>query len=410
MSRFGTLGPGIRPKLRTWLGNLEADLGLPFILGTWYFVDKTDGVSTNGGKSPTNAFADITTAYSACTSGAGDGICLISRGTSASATTSRITFPLVWSKHGITVVGVSAGARQFNRARISNTEHTTGAITTIAFGTSTTITDSASGFVTAGFAVGDVLRIDTTSNTNDGTAAIVTTVAAGTLTCSASSFTPEDAATAGSTTINSYCAQLIDVTGDNNSFSNVSIVNHSSDAAAIGGVKVQGNRNAFNNVHFIGAGHATPRAVADANDLEINSGQENTFRDCSFGTDSVLAAATNSNVLFDTNCWRNHFDDCEFRTYSKTTTGGAINSKDATSMEGWQFFRGCNFINWNENGLTANDSVFIGTKPTSGYVALDNKCACFGYTAWDDSGANNTFYIASPTSAASGAGGIATTI
>jgi len=403
------LGPGVRPGLRDGLNHISGSGGLPPILGKWFFVDKTSGNAARDGRSPDNAFAELKDAYDACTSGAGDGICLFSRGTSASATSSRITFPLVWSKHAITVIGVSSGGRMFNRARISNTEHTTGALTTIAFPSATTITDSGSGFISDGFVVGDVLTIDTTDNTNDGSDAIITAVTAGTITCGASTFTIQTAATAGSTTINSFSAQLIDLTGDNNRFENLSIVNHSSDAAALGGVRVSGNRNAFDNVHVIGAGHATPGAVATASHLFINGGQENFFERCSFGTDSVLWAAANAPILFDANSWRNGFYDCDVVLYSKTAGGGAIKSTDATSIEGFQKFARCRFINWNENGLTALTSAFIGTKPNSGYILMDS-CSLVGWAAWDSVAANNTVYVANSDATASGAGGIATTV
>jgi len=409
MAKLKRLGPGLRPGLKGGLDFVSDVQGLPPILGQWYFVDPTDGADSQDGKSAQKALADLDTAYARCTSGAGDGICLLARGTSSAGTTSRQSFPLVWSKHGITVFGVSSGARQFNRARVSNEEHTTGAITTIAFGADTiTITDSASGFVTAGFEVGDVLRIDTTSNTNDGTTDVITAVTAGTITCSASSFTEETAAAAGSTTINSYPLDLIQVTGDNNRFENLSIVNHSSDAAAIGGLSVGGNRNAFHNVHVIGAGHATPGAVADAYDLKVH-GEENSFEGCTFGTSSVLSAAANSNVLFDTNSWRNNFYDCDFQGYSETAGRGAINSADATAIEGWTVFARCRFFNFYTNGITDLTSAFIGTALTSGYLLMDS-CSLAGWAAWDSVGGNNNVYVANSDATASGAGGIATTV
>ena len=403
------LGPGLRPGERDGLQHISGTGGLPPILGKWFFVDKTSGDDNRDGRSPDNAFAELRAAYDACTSGAGDGICLFSRGTSASATSSRMTFPLVWSKHAITVIGVSSGGRMFNRARVSNTDNTTGSITTIAFPTGTTITDSASAFVTNGFVVGDVLTILTNDTTNDGSSAIVTAVTAGTLTCGAETFTVQTAGTVGAATISSFNAQLIDLTGDNNRFENLSIVNHSADAASLGSVRISGNRNSFKNVHMIGAGHATPGAVATASHLFINGGQENFFEGCTFGTDSVLWASTNAPILFDANSWRNGFYDCDVVLYSKTSGGGAIKSTDATSMEGFQKFARCRFINWNENGLTALTSAFIGTKPTSGYILMD-ACSLVGWSAWDSVGANNTIYIANSDATASGAGGIATTI
>ena len=124
MAKFGTVSVGYKPRLNEWLGKLEGFLGLPFIAGKWYFVDPTSGSSGNSGLSPTEAFASIVTAYAACTSGAGDGICLISRGTGTSSqTTSYITLAntIAWTKHGITVFGKCSGSFYNQRARIANT-------------------------------------------------------------------------------------------------------------------------------------------------------------------------------------------------------------------------------------------------------------------------------------------------
>src|SRR3972149_3151000 len=399
---------GFSPELRTQLGLLWAGGGLPPIRGTWFYVDPKAGSNTNGGLSVDEAVADIQTAYGLCTTGAGDGIVVLSGGTTAANTTSYFDTPLTWSKHGITGVGVAAPVAMYGRARIANVERTTGSLTTIAFPTATTITDSAEGFLTAGFEVGNVLRVNTTEGTNDGTGHIITAVTAGTITCAASTFTIQTAGTAGATTINSYCAQLIIVSGSNNIFLNLNIGNWSSDALALGAVQVTGNRNYFGGCHFVGAGHATPAAVAGAYDVEINAGQENTFERCTFGTDTIIRAAANGNIRFDTNAWRTRFYNCDIVSYSATAGKGGVLCADATGLEGIQLFKQCSFLNWNENGIDKVDSVFIGTKPTSGALVMDG-CSCVGYTAWDSVAGNDMVYIVNSDATASGAGGIATT-
>lgn len=97
--------------------------------------------------------------------------------------------------------------------------------TTIAFVNSNpdTITDSGSGFVTAGFKVGQIINIVTGSGTNDGTYTIAA-VAAGTLTLiAADTLTTENAATAGTVSlvasgiqpkISSDIFQIYDLDGD----------------------------------------------------------------------------------------------------------------------------------------------------------------------------------------------------
>lgn len=98
-------------------------------------------------------------------------------------------------------------------------------LTTIAFVNSNpdTITDSASGFLTAGFEPGQIIIVTTTSGTNDGVYTIAS-VAAGTITLiAADSLTTENAATAGTVAMSAGAIQpksvnniikVIDLDGD----------------------------------------------------------------------------------------------------------------------------------------------------------------------------------------------------
>lgn len=322
---------GIAPAFRAFLQDLYVRISLPPIRGNWYFVDPQSGASTNNGRTIKRAFANITSAYAACTSGAGDGIAIISSGTTTAHTTSYLIDgeEIDWTKNAITVVGVSSGCRMFGRARIASKATT-----------------------------GDALTY------------------------------------------------MIDVQGDNNAFINLHIANFGSDATALGGVIVSGNRNYFENCHFIGAGNATPGAETGAYSLKINGGQENTFEKCTFGTDSVIKAAANGEIIFDGTAWRNTFYDCDIRCYSATAGKGAVNFSDTSAISGVQIFSRCRFINWNENGIAASTAAFIGSTPTSGEVLIDS-CSLVGWSAWD---ATAKVYVANSDATASGAGGIATTV
>lgn len=318
-------------------GNYEAsadDLdkmigALPAIRGSWFFVDPTSGSASNDGLSPGGAFANITSAYAACTDGQGDGIALMSAGTTSAGTTSYLTTPLTWDKSGITVYGLASGSRVYSRARIANA----------------------------------------TATTN--------------------------------------IANLITMSGSNNRFENVGMFNGGSNVASVGCLIVSGHRNAFVNCHFVGAGHATPAAAVGANDVKIDGGQDNTFEKCTFGTDSIVRAAANGNILFDGTAWRTSFYDCDIICHSETAGKGAIKSADADAFSGVQIFTRCRFIAWKPNGMGALTSAFIGTKPTSGQILLDS-CSLLGWAAWDSVGGNDTLYISNSDATASGAGGIAT--
>jgi hypothetical protein len=383
---------GLPPSLR----NSFTDPGLPAIRGEWHFVDPNAVGRTS------RAFSNLYDAYAACVDERGDGIALVSSGNTTAETTSYMTYPIDWVKEGITMVGICAGNRMYQRSRIASKSVTTGTIATLAFPTATTITDSASGFVTAGFVVGQTIAITTTDGTNDGNA-IITAVTAGTITCGASSFTVQTAAVAGNSDLTNYLAYMIDFQASNIRLANLSIGNWLETAQDLGCVKISGARMSFDNVHFVGAGHATPGAVATAYDVLLDGAEEIDFYNCTFGTDSVIKAAANGEVVLDGGCWRIGFEGCRFVSYSATAGKGAVKSADATAYSGIIEFVDCRFHNWNPNGITAIDDVFIGTDATSGDPALHN-CSTVGYT-----GIGAAVYNAMPTSAASAAGGISTT-
>jgi hypothetical protein len=95
-------------------------MNLPKIAGTWYYVDYADGNDSNDeydGTTPAKAFKTVATAYDACTSGRGDGIVLLSRTISGTSYSNVATSRLVWSKYGITMIGIAAPNAYFGRAR-----------------------------------------------------------------------------------------------------------------------------------------------------------------------------------------------------------------------------------------------------------------------------------------------------
>lgn len=384
---------GLPPSLR----NSFSDPGLPAIRGEWHFVDP------NGSNRTSGAFTNIYDAYNACVDERGDGIAIVSSGNSTAETTSYMTYPLDWVKEGITVVGVCAPHRSYQRSRIASKQITTGSLTTLAFPTTTTITDSDSGFLTAGFAVGQTISITTNSGTNDGNA-IITAVTAGTITCGASTFTPETAAVAGASTLTNYLAYMIDFQASNIYVKNISIGNWLDTAQDLGCVKVSGARMAFENVHFVGGGGTTSGGQAGAYDVLLDGAEEIDFYGCTFGTDSVLKGAANGEVAIDGGCWRIGFEDCIFRSYSTTAGKVAVKSVDNTSFSGVMTFKGCQFINWNPNGIAAIDDVFGGTAATSGQWSVTPDSTSVGYTGWGAS-----VYVAGAAAAASAGGQIATT-
>jgi len=408
------LGEGVQPQVRDSVNALWGLGALPQIRGTWFYVDPTSGANTNAGTSADNAVADIQTAYALCTSGAGDGIVLLSAGTTASGTTSYLTHPLLWTKHGITVFGAAAPVRMFGRARVATKDVTTGSITTISFtnsGTSDYISDSAGGFITAGFKVGDKIIVDSTSNTNDGTYTITALTATKMTLDTGDSLTTESAATAGATVITNYCTEVINISGNNNTFYNVHMFNADTASTSVGGLVITGDRNAFINCHVVGGGGCA--AAATISSLELGaSADENTFVGCTFGSDTIdRGDNANTEVSITGTAYRNRFYGCEFLSMAGSGTAhGAIKSSAAGNLGTDIIFRDCDFICFRPNEAASMASVFIGTAPTSGRILILGTSALSGYAAWDAAGGNDRVYVGMPTYAASGAGGIPTTI
>jgi hypothetical protein len=401
---FTKLG-GIAPALRDFLQTLFVKMTLPPISGEWFFVDPEDGSASASGKSMGQAVKNIRTAYALCTTGDGDGIVLISSGTTAAHTTSYLTYELDLAKNGVRIIGLASRSRKFGRARIANKDLTSTG-TTFAQ-TASTITRETGSFVTDGWEVGCTGKI-ADSGSNNGSTFTVTAVAALTLTVS-ETLNAQTKAQTVSCTLTNYIANLVKISGSNVDIENVHIANLNSDVLSVGGVKVTGARVHMERCHVIGAGHATPGAVAGAYDIDLSAAEEFNAERCTFGTDSVLKAQSNAIVLVDSATWRASFYDCDFLSWSVTAGKGALKSASATAWSGWITFARCRFTNFSPNGMTALTSMFIGTAPTSGYALMD-CCSLAGWAAWDSNAANNTVYVANSAAVAAGAGGIATTV
>lgn len=124
---FGQGPSTIRSKVQMLVnsGVTESDLvgiGIPKIFGTWYWVDGDDGsdAASRDGKTKDKAFASLSYAYTHCTSGAGDGIIIVSRSVSGASNSTNLTETLHWTKYGITVVGLASPNVYFGRARVTH--------------------------------------------------------------------------------------------------------------------------------------------------------------------------------------------------------------------------------------------------------------------------------------------------
>lgn len=389
------------------LSTIEQYMGLPVIRGRWMIVDPyaTDRDYLFGAVVP-----DLQTGYDELKDERGDGLIVMSGGTSTSAQTSTyLKKPMVWSKHDITVLGVEAGGF-FGRARItSKSISTSGVACTM---TAHTIVRASGSFISDNWIIGSTgycASSGGTSNANNTATFTVTKVEALTLTFT-ETFTVQTAAECGTVVLTAFYAPLITVSGENNHFLNLHVSSGIALASSLGGVSVQANRNKFSNCHIIGAGHATAAAVADTQfDLEL-AASECEFNGCYFGTNSTLYAAANGHIKLGkttTQIGQNFFRGCHVISNSATAGHGAIYVTDTATLGGWIFFEGCQFVNWQSGAKTALTTAIIGATPDNCGIYIDATSGMVGWAAWS---ANNDKFVTCGAAGAAGTGGIGGTI
>ena len=138
---------------------------------------------------------------------------------------------------------------------------------------------------------------------------------------------------------------FINVTGAGCFFANIDIfVGFSTGSASMIGVIEAGGRNAYQNVNIQGLGDAASAGGSAARTLKITS-QENTFTDCVLGLDTVARSAANATVEFASGTARNSFIGCTFPFQTSAATPLGIIASGASSIDRFQLFQQCTFIN-----------------------------------------------------------------
>lgn len=165
-------------------------------------------------------------------------------------------------------------------------------------------------------------------------------------------------------------------------FKNFYIFQGVDDATSLINVSVTGGRNYFENVHFAGGGHAT-QAINGGASLKLDGAEENTFKNCTIGVDTVDAATGMMGMLFDGEAHRNLFEDCIFRMRAGNSGAGFVEVVDATGIDRDNTFRRCTFI----NNSTANDMASAFVIPAMGEprVLLLQNCMFHNVTKLDAS-------------------------
>jgi len=283
--------------------------GIP-LTGTWYFVDPANGSDGNDGTSPESAFATLYRAHAKMTSGKNDVCVLIGNG--AASGTARLSKALAQTIDSSATTGTLAWTK--------SACHLIG--------------------VTAPTKVAQRARIAPPSGT----------------------YTQS---TFGS-------GNFVTVSGQGCIFANISLFN----GFSTGGTNQicwtdSGGRNYYYNVNFGGMGDAASAADAGSRSLKISgSTGENTFVGCEIGLDTVTRSAANASVEFASGTPRNTFVDCNFPFMTSASTPLGIITSAAASMDRWQKFDRCTFINAVQSTSTTMSGLSTLAASSGGLILM----------------------------------------
>jgi hypothetical protein len=154
---------------------------------------------------------------------------------------------------------------------------------------------------------------------------------------------------------------------------------------------ISGDRNFFGNVQFGGMGAANGAARAGSYCVYLNDGDENTFDGCTFGLDTISRSAANASIKFGGQSQRNVFQNCLFPMYATATSPWFIDANSVGSIDRFQLFKGCSFVN---TGTSTLAGVVSFNASQGGKIVLDN-CTVVGAAVWTAS-ATATVVVSGP--------------
>jgi len=176
---------------------------------------------------------------------------------------------------------------------------------------------------------------------------------------------------------------LINVTASGCIFKSLYVFQGVDDATSLINVQVTGGRNYFENVHFAGGGHAT-MAINGGASLKLDAAEENLFRHCTIGVDTVAAATGMVGILFDTEAHRNVFEDCHLSMLAGHAGAAWVEVADGTGIDRYTIFNRCIFSNTNKENFEMSSGFVIpavaANKPAR--FILKN-CIGYGAAKWD---------------------------
>ncbi len=166
-----------------------------------------------------------------------------------------------------------------------------------------------------------------------------------------------------------------------------------------------GGRNYYENIQFQGAADTeSAQSTTSRSMLITGTTGENTFVNCTFGTDTVQKTVANATLELAGGTPRNTFRGCHFEMNTSSATTLTVLGTGASCIDRWQSFEGCTFFNAVSSGSTTQTQVVSLTNASPGGLLMFKSCTSVGATKWGGTNALANSYVdgGPPTAATTG--------
>ncbi len=183
---------------------------------------------------------------------------------------------------------------------------------------------------------------------------------------------------------------------------------HGFDTGTTGAIcmTVTGGRNMFYRCHIAGMGDTASAQSSTSRSLKISGTGENQFVQCTIGLDTVTSNTSNAQIEFASGTPRNVFTDCIIPRMTSSATTLFIITSASASMDRFQLFTRCLFLNAIKSTSTAMTAACTLAASSGGMLFLKDSTVV-GATDWGESATTfGQIYIdgAAPTGNTSGLG------
>lgn len=184
-----------------------------------------------------------------------------------------------------------------------------------------------------------------------------------------------------SVTGSSVFTPLVNVTASGCIFENIGAFHGFADASAQICWQDSGGNNTYRGCAFLGMANATAANEAGGRSLKILTGGENYFERCQIGLDTITRSAANASLEFASGTPRNTFRNCVFPALTDDATALFILASAAASMDRFQWFQDCLFVNAVNSTSTTMTAAITMAASAGGMIVLQ-RSTLVGATDW----------------------------